>query len=40
MSRLQIQSQASIITMQYFTDDYRSIIRERDKSFYKKKRRI
>ena len=36
MSRLQTQSKKSIITMQYFTDDYRSIIRERDKSFYNK----
>ena len=34
MSRLQIQSEGPIKTMQNFTNDYRSIIEERDKSFY------
>ena len=34
MSRLATQSKKTIKTMQYFTDDYRTIIKERDKSFY------
>ena len=36
MSRLETQSKKEIITMQYFTDDYRTIIKEKDKSFYDK----
>ena len=34
MSRLQTQSKKAIKTMLYFTDDYKSLIKERDKSFY------
>ena len=34
MSRLEEGAKRSIITMQYFTDKYREIIKERDKSFY------
>ena len=40
MSRLQTQSNTSIRTMQYFTDDYRNIIKERDKSFYNENKSI
>ena len=36
MSRLQVTSRAPLKTFQYFTDKYREIIRERDKSFYLK----
>ena len=35
-TRLRVQSKESIVTTQYFTDDYRVIIKERDKSFYEK----
>jgi len=34
MSRLEAQSKKQIKTMQYFTDNYKIIIKERDKSFY------
>ena len=34
MSRLEVGAKKSIKTMQYFTDKYREIIKERDKSFY------
>ena len=34
MSRLETQSKKTIKTVQYFTDDYKTIIKERDKSFY------
>ena len=34
MSRLETQSNKAIKTFQYFTDDYKKIIKERDKSFY------
>ena len=34
MSRLETQSNKTIKTFQYFTDDYKKIIKERDKSFY------
>ncbi len=34
MSRLETQSKKTIKTMQYFTDDYKTIIKEKDKSFY------
>ena len=34
MSRLEVQSKKTIKTFQYFTDDYKKIIKERDKSFY------
>ena len=37
MSRLDVTSRAPLKTFQYFTDKYREIIKERDKSFYKKK---
>ena len=36
MSRLETQSKKTIKTVQLFTDDYRTIIKERDKSFYDK----
>ena len=36
MSRLDEGAKKSLITMQYFTDKYTEIIRERDKSFYDK----
>ena len=36
MSRLETQSKKTIKTVQYFSDDYRTIIKERDKSFYDK----
>ena len=36
MSRLDEGAKKSLITMQYFTDKYKEIIRERDKSFYDK----
>ena len=36
MSRLEITSKAPLKTFQYFTDKYREIIKERDKSFYLK----
>ena len=34
MSRLETQSKKTIKTVQYFSDDYKTIIKERDKSFY------
>ena len=34
MSRLETQSKKTIKTMQYFTDDYKTIIKKKDKSFY------
>ena len=34
MSRLEEGAKKSIKTMQYFTDKYKEIIKERDKSFY------
>ena len=34
MSRLEEGAKKTIITMQYFTDDYKTIIKEKDKSFY------
>jgi hypothetical protein len=36
MSRLEVGTYAPLTTFQYFSDDYRDIIRERDKSFYQK----
>lgn len=36
MSRLSDQSKRELITTQYFSDNYRQIIKERDKSFYDK----
>ena len=36
MSRLEVGASAPLNTFQYFSDDYRDIIRERDKSFYEK----
>lgn len=36
VSRLEEQSKNEIVTMQYFSENYRSIIKERDKSFYNK----
>ena len=38
MSRLEESSKRTIITMQYFTDKYKQIIKERDKSFYDTKK--
>ena len=37
MSRLEIGAKQRIVTFQYFTDSYKEIISERDKSFYKTK---
>ena len=36
MSRLQTQSKKAIKTMLYFTDKYKSLIKDRDKSYYDK----
>lgn len=36
MSRLQTQSKKTIKTMLYFTDKYKSLIKDRDKSYYDK----
>ena len=36
MSRLEVGSYKQIKTFQYFTSTYKNILKERDKSFYKK----
>jgi len=33
-SRLEVGAEKTFVTMQYFSEDYKSIIREKDKSFY------
>ena len=37
MTRLEVGAEKTIRTFQYFTDNYKKVIKERDKSFYRKK---